>query len=94
MSINEIVEFSVKNLSGKEEEFISTLSLKIQNESIGNGSIVYKVSSGDTLYIYNITIAKRIKVLIVYITAGPTYIRTFETSSLIRFIKSPVRLRL
>jgi hypothetical protein len=33
---------------------------------------------------YAITIVNRIIVLIVYITAGPTYILTFETSSLMR----------
>jgi len=32
MSTNEIVEFSVKTLSGKEEEIITTLTLKIENE--------------------------------------------------------------
>ena len=32
MSTNEIVEFSVKTLFGEEEQIISTLNLKIQNE--------------------------------------------------------------
>src|SRR5690606_32988544 len=74
-----------------ERLLISTLSLKIAYDNIGSGSNVYKVRRGETLYIYTITMAKRMTVLMVYITAGPTYIRVFPTSSLMRFIRSPVR---
>ena len=54
--------------------------------------MVYNVNFGAILIIYNMTIMNSETVFILYMKAGPTYIRTLLTSSLIRFIKSPVLL--
>ena len=69
---------------------MNLLSIKIKYDKNGRGIIVYNVKLGDTLIMYEIIITNKAAVFIVYIKAGPTYILTLLTSSLILFIKSPV----
>ncbi len=56
----------------------------------GRGDKVYNVSSLSIFHITAMHITIKIMRLMVYITAGPRYMRTRFTSSLMRFIKSPV----
>ena len=51
---------------------------------------IYGRSRAGAIKFHINAIKKRVIVLILYIIAGPTYIRTRPTSSLIRFIRSPV----
>src|SRR5690606_14103277 len=73
---------------------ISLLNLYIKIAKNGTGINEYQVSVGEMIYICTITTAILKTVLIEYITASPTYWRTFATSSEILLIKSPVRWRL
>ena len=61
---------------------------------IGKGRSTIKLKYALILNITVITKMNNVAVLIKYITAGPIYILTRETSSLMRLIKSPVLLRL
>ena len=53
---------------------------------------MYRVRVGAIVIMYDITITNKEIVFVLYMNAGPTYILTFPTSSLIRFIRSPVLL--
>ena len=61
---------------------------------MGSGMSTYRVIVGLMDTITEITKINKAIRLMVYITAGPKYMRTWLTSSLILFIKSPVLLRL
>ncbi len=63
-------------------------------ERMGKGNNTYRDNSAFTVNITEITSTKRKIRFRVYITAGPKYIRTRVTSSVIRFMRSPVLWRL
>ena len=62
-------------------------------DSMGRGMSAYSVSLGFTWNMMGITMRKRVMRFIPYMMAGPRYMRTRLTSSLIRAIRSPVLLR-
>ena len=61
--------------------------------SMGNGNSENMASRKFTISIITEAITNKITVVMVYIMPGPRYMRTRLTSSVTRFIKSPVLLR-